>query len=274
MKESVKRITSGIIFMIVVVTVLALNNEIVDSIFVTLLSLCGIYEYNKCFKTKGYHPIPLVGYLSCLGILLVGAPIDFAIKVNLLIIALPILLTVMFGYIIYKKLEVSIVDLSITAFSIMLIPFMFSFMKLLMMLEHGRVWMILAFASSICTDTMAYEIGSRWGKHKLSVVSPKKSIEGSIAGIVGSVIACIVVALIANTYFATNINIIIMAVAGIIFSIVGQIGDLAASSVKRYCGVKDFSQLMPGHGGILDRFDSILFISPIIYAIVYIMNLI
>ena len=76
-----------------------------------------------------------------------------------------------------------------------------------------------------------------------------------------------------DTYFDTQFNIILMTIMGAVFSIVGQIGDLAASSVKRYCGQKDFSNLLPGHGGILDRFDSIMFISPILYIFMYLINL-
>ena len=275
MKESVKRLTTGFIFMVVLILVLCLNNAIVDSVFVLLLSIMGVYEYNKCFKAKGYNPISIVGYISCFGILLLGADIDVLTKINIIAISIPILLTIMFSYIVIKKLKVNIIDLVITFFSIIYVPFLFSFIKLLFLMPHGRIFIILAFASSISTDTFAYEIGSRLGKHKLSeVVSPKKSIEGSIAGIIGSTIICSIVAVITNTYFGTNFNIILIAIMGFILSIVGQIGDLAASSIKRFCGVKDFSNIMPGHGGILDRFDSVMFIAPILYSFIYIFSLI
>ena len=266
MKESVKRLTTGFIFMVVLILVLCLNNAIVDSVFVLLLSIMGVYEYNKCFKAKGYNPISIVGYISCFGILLLGADIDVLTKINIIAISIPILLTIMFSYIVIKKLKVNIIDLVITFFSIIYVPFLFSFIKLLFLMPHGRIFVILAFA---------YEIGSRFGKHKLSeVVSPKKSIEGSIAGIIGSTIICSIVAIITNTYFDTNFNIILIAIMGFVLSIVGQIGDLAASSIKRFCGVKDFSNIMPGHGGILDRFDSVMFIAPILYSFIYIFSLI
>ena len=173
-----------------------------------------------------------------------------------------------------KKLEVNIVDLSITFFSIVYVPFLFSFIKLLFLQQHGRILVILAFLCATATDTFAYEVGSRFGKHKLSpVVSPKKSYEGSIAGIIAAMIVSGVTCYVTNTYFDTQFNIILMTIMGAVFSIVGQIGDLAASSVKRYCGQKDFSNLLPGHGGILDRFDSIMFISPILYIFMYLINL-
>ena len=252
MKDNVKRIATGFIFMVVIISVLVLNNTIVDTVFVTLLSLCGIYEYNKCFKAKDMHPIPFIGYIGCLAIPLIY----------------------MFTYIVIKKLEVNIVDIAITMFSIIFVPFMFSFIKLLLMLPLGRVYFLLAFGCSTATDTFAYEIGSKFGKHKLTPVSPKKSVEGSVAGIVGTMVVCGIIALVTNTYFSTNFNIILVVLMSAILSVIGQIGDLAASSIKRYCGVKDFGKIMPGHGGILDRFDSILFIAPLMYAIIYISNII
>lgn len=274
MKENIKRITTGIVFMLVIVAVLAINNAILDTVFVFLLSLCGVYEYNKCFKAKGHHPIPLVGYVSCLSILLLGATLELRTKINILVIGVLIALLYMFVYIVIKKLEVNIIDVAITTFSCIFVPFMFSFIKLLLLLPHGRIYMILSFACSISTDTMAYEIGSRFGKHKLTPISPKKSIEGSVAGIIGAMIVTSVVAIVTNTYFDTEFNIILIAIIGLILSIVGQIGDLAASSIKRYCGVKDYSKLLPGHGGILDRFDSILFIAPLMYAFIYVIGMI
>ena len=274
MKESTKRITTGFLYVVALLIVLALRNPIVDSCFIVFISLIGIYEYNKAFKTKGYNIIPFIGYLSCFGIFFMGGSIDNSLKMNILRIMIPITLVIMFVYILIKKLEINIVDLALTAFSIIYVPFLFSFIKLLFLMPHGRILVILAFVCSAATDTFAYEIGSRFGKHKLSpIVSPKKSVEGSIAGVIGTVICCSILAYVTNTYFQTDFNIILMGIMGIIFSIVGQIGDLAASSIKRYCGVKDFSNLLPGHGGILDRFDSVMFISPMVYVFITLISM-
>lgn len=273
MKEGIKRITTGFVFVFVVVTVLAINNSIVDSLFVTLLSIAGIYEYNRCFKAKGYHPISIIGYLSCLAIPLIGNISSIAMS-NIIMISMPILMIIMFAYIVIQKLKISVVDIALTCFSIIYVPFLFSFIKLLFIQLHGRILVIIAFICATATDTFAYEIGSRFGKHKISpVVSPKKSVEGSVAGIIAAMIATGVTCYITNTYFSTDFNIILMTIMGAVFSVVGQIGDLAASSIKRYCDQKDFSNLLPGHGGILDRFDSIMFISPILYVFMYLINL-
>ena len=264
MKEGIKRITTGFVFMLVIISVLVLNNKVVDSIFVMLLSIAGIYEYNRCFKKKGYHPISFIGYLSCLVIPLMGV-VSSQIILNILMVAIPVAIVVMFAYIVIRKLEVNIVDIAITVLSIIYVPFLFSFIKLLFLQENGRILVLITFA---------YEIGSRFGKHKLSpIVSPKKSVEGSIAGIIAAMFVTGFICFITNTYFLTEFNIILMTIMGAVFSIVGQIGDLAASSIKRFCGQKDFSNLLPGHGGILDRFDSIMFISPILYVFIYLISI-
>ena len=273
MNNAVKRVTTAILIMLVVIGMLVLNNQIVYSIFVTLLAIIGVYECNRVFKAKGHHPIPGIGYLSCLIIPLLGnVPTDWVL--NTVLVALPCLILYTFAYIIFKKLEVTVIDVAITFLTIIYSPFMFAFIKLLLAQANGRIFFLLAITYASATDTFAYEIGSRFGKHKLCpTVSPKKSIEGSVAGIIASVVISVLICYITNTYFSTNFNLLLMGVMGVVFSIVGQIGDLAASSIKRYCGEKDFSQILPGHGGLLDRVDSVLFIAPFLYIFLYLCKL-
>lgn len=111
----------------------------------------------------------------------------------------------------------------------------------------------------------AYLIGKKFGKHKFSEISPKKSIEGCIAGGIGAILASLLYTVICNTYLGMNFNYLYIIIVSIALSIVGQIGDFAASSIKRYTGIKDFSNLIPGHGGMLDRMDSVIFIAPFAY---------
>jgi phosphatidate cytidylyltransferase len=110
-------------------------------------------------------------------------------------------------------------------------------------------------------DTFAYIVGKSIGKHKLfERISPKKTIEGALGGILGSVLVSII-----YSYYFIPKYVIHFAIIGLIGSILGQIGDLVASMFKRYCEIKDYGKIMPGHGGILDRFDSILFTAPLVY---------
>lgn len=107
--------------------------------------------------------------------------------------------------------------------------------------------------------------GKTLGKHKFSKISPNKTIEGCIGGIVGAIAFGVGFVFFFNTVFSTNFSYITIVFIEIVLSIVGQIGDFAASSIKRYVGIKDFSNLIPGHGGILDRIDSVIFIAPFAY---------
>ncbi len=264
-----KRVISGFILVIVIAFILICNNPLVDTIVVFTLSCVGIYEYNKAFKFAGYKPISWIGYLACTSLFLMGGIVPEENKMVILKCALPILLIGSFIYIIALKLKRNIVDVAITIFSLLYIPFMFSFLKLLLLMEHGRFYLIYVFVVAFVGDSFAYLVGSSIGKHKLCPeISPGKTVEGSIGSVVGVIICSIVMTLIGNNILDMNLSFTCMLLAGFIAGISGQFGDLAASAIKRYCKIKDFGNIIPGHGGILDRFDSILFIAPIIYMFV------
>ena len=128
------------------------------------------------------------------------------------------------------------------------------------------IWFVIMGA--FACDTMAYLIGCKFGKRKLCPdVSPKKTIEGSIAGIIGVIIAYIIIYAIAKYGFSIQLNIWLIMLMAIVSGVNGQFGDLAASAIKRFCKIKDFGTIMPGHGGILDRCDSIMFVAPLVYII-------
>lgn len=269
MKEKTKRIITAIFFVLIILLVLVLDNKIIDTIFVTLISLLGMHEYNNAFKDKGFHPVSWIGYLGCLSIFLMGGVITDELKMVGIRILLPLLLIIGFIYIMFKKEKYNIIDITITVFSLLYIPFMFSFLKLLMLMEHGRIWILFAVFGASITDTCAYEIGTRFGKRKLcEIISPKKTVEGSVAGIIGAVVSYVILAIVSNRFFGMNINLVFIILMGIVVSITGQFGDLSASLIKRYCGIKDFGTIMPGHGGILDRFDSVLYTAPMVYIFV------
>ncbi|MGN1011307.1 MAG: phosphatidate cytidylyltransferase, partial [Clostridia bacterium] len=131
-------------------------------------------------------------------------------------------------------------------------------------IEDGMWFLYLLLIIQWFTDSGAYLLGSAFGRHKLMPkVSPKKSVEGAVGGIIVAVIGAVLL-----NAFTGLLPIGLMIAAAIIVSIGGQIGDLCESAVKRWAGVKDSGKLIPGHGGILDRFDSMLFASPLLYFIV------
>ena len=154
-----------------------------------------------------------------------------------------------------------------TYFAFIYAPILFSFVYLTRELEYGKYFVWVIFISSWISDTCAYCVGMLWGKHKLApVLSPKKSIEGSIGGMVGSAIVGALFGYFIVEKVITEQQVTwIFALIGAIGSVVSQIGDLAASAIKRNYNIKDYGNLIPGHGGIMDRFDSVLVTAPMIY---------
>ncbi len=147
---------------------------------------------------------------------------------------------------------------------------MLSFVYLIRDMENGLVLVLLIFVSSWGNDTCAYLAGRAIGKHKMSPkLSPKKSVEGLIGGIVGSGILGVIFGIIYH-HFVSEISMapLIFAAIGAVAAIPAVIGDLAASAIKRNNDIKDYGRLIPGHGGILDRFDSIIFTAPIVYYLI------
>lgn len=156
-----------------------------------------------------------------------------------------------------------------TYFSLIYCPVMLSFVFLTRELPHGiyLVWMI--FISSWISDTCAYLVGVMIGKHKFApVLSPKKSVEGSIGGIVGSALVGALYGYFLDGALDMEQMTAVLAVVGALGSVISQIGDLAASAIKRNFEIKDYGKLIPGHGGIMDRFDSVIFTAPITYFLI------
>lgn len=153
-------------------------------------------------------------------------------------------------------------------FSYMYAPILLSFLYLTRMLENGfyLVWMI--FIGSWISDTCAYLAGRAFGRHKLAPkLSPKKSIEGSVGGILGSALVGALYGFVLLKTGVTEIacQVPVFALLGAAGSVISQIGDLAASGIKRDHDIKDYGKLIPGHGGIMDRFDSVIVTAPVIY---------
>ncbi|MBW7573725.1 phosphatidate cytidylyltransferase [Caproiciproducens faecalis] len=144
--------------------------------------------------------------------------------------------------------------------------------------KHGMFYVIIAIFSAWIADTGAFFAGSRWGKHKLCPnISPKKTVEGVIGGFILNIVAMIVFGYIFHAiYYAYKVEIsyLTLVVIGFFGTIMSILGDLSFSLIKRSCHIKDFGEIIPGHGGILDRFDSVIFEAPFVYLLVQFMPLV
>ncbi|MBQ6635501.1 MAG: phosphatidate cytidylyltransferase [Lachnospiraceae bacterium] len=183
---------------------------------------------------------------------------------TLLILSLDFLLTMGIYVFTFPRRKSSNATGAVAAF--LYVPVMMSFLLRTRSLSHG-IWLyLLIFICSSVSDVCALAVGMAIGRHKLApVLSPKKTIEGALGGIAGSaLVSCLIAVLIRR--FEPGINAVpVFLIIGICGSIIGQTGDLAASAIKRNHGIKDYGHLIPGHGGIMDRFDSVIFTAPVIY---------
>lgn len=268
-----KRIISAILGIVVLIFVMIQKNQLVFNFAVAIISTIALWEFYNAVSKKGLKPLSILGYISVLSLIGIGY-ISKDILVMIIALLFPILLLVAFAKSILTNLKYNIYDIAITLVGVIYITYLFSFLIYTRVMPHGEYFIWYILGGAWLTDTFAYFVGIAIGKHKFSQISPKKSIEGCIGGILGCAIFYI-----GYTYFLNNnvsgieINYILAGVLGIIVSVVAQIGDFAASSIKRFCEIKDYSEIMPGHGGILDRFDSIIMIAPVVYACLTLINM-
>ncbi|AEB76131.1 phosphatidate cytidylyltransferase [Clostridium botulinum] len=231
-------------------------------ILIGILSLLGMYEFYDVSKQKGINPISIISYVLSIFyyILIINGTIDFQKIFLMIILALFIMICIP-----VLSEKYNFIDVAVTWLGFFYVTIFFSFIVLVNNKQNGNYLIWTIFISSWLCDTCAYYSGKFFGKNKLCPrVSPKKTIEGSIGGLLGSALFCGLYGFVINK-IGINISIYNFFIIGILAGIVCQFGDLVASSIKRYVGVKDYSDLIPGHGGILDRFDSILFTAVIVY---------
>ena len=251
------RLISGIVLVIIALATIISGSWI---LFFTLLavSLIGMRELYKVMKVSDEHVtvLELVGYLGA-GLYYIAMKADFGNYGTMAIIIsmILILFVYVFGYPKYHAEQVMA-----AFFGVIYVAVMLSFIYLTRSLPDGKFLVWLIFLCSWGCDTCAYCVGMLIGKHKMApVLSPKKSIEGAVGGVAGAALLGVIYAA------ATQGKMAEYALICAVGALISMVGDLAASAIKRNQNIKDYGKLIPGHGGILDRFDSVIITAPVIY---------
>ena len=262
---NMKRVTSSLLGFPLVLLVLLIGNKHVVDVALAIIAMIAMDEYFNAVK-KVAKPVRWVGYVSCIGIALVHLiPLEY---LNVVIsLSISLILIVLFAQVVATEMKTTFKDIAYTFIGIFYVVFLIMFVAFIDGMENGKILIWYALFAAWGTDISAYFVGKFIGKHKFSKISPKKTIEGCLGGVVGAVIFMLVYTYFANTYWGMEYSYLFIALIGIVLSIVGQIGDFAASSIKRFVDIKDFSNLIPGHGGLLDRIDSLIFLAPFAYVL-------
>ncbi len=172
----------------------------------------------------------------------------------------------LFVRMIFQSEQFGLEDLSMTVAGVVYIPFLLSFLAPIRAMPNGGYFIWCVVIGAIGTDTAAYFVGVTLGKHKLLPrISPKKTMEGAIGGVVGCTGAMLGMWWLLPGTVQADIHWVHFIVLGLMCGVVSQLGDWSASAIKRSVGIKDFGRLMPGHGGMMDRVDSILFVAPVVF---------
>lgn len=254
------RLMSGIVLMAIAIALLVYGSYPLFWV-ITAISVIGLFELYRTVKMEKTLPA-VIGYIS-------SVVIDILILDNyyeyLLMWFIATLIVMMACYVIaYPRYHSE--QMTMLFFGLIYVTAMLSFVFKVRFVANGILFVWLIFIGAWGSDTCAYCVGKLCGKHKLpSKLSPNKTIEGCVGGIIG---AALIGFLFALAFFKETDYWWQFAVIGGVSSIISQVGDLTASAIKRNHDIKDYGKLIPGHGGILDRFDSIIFIAPIVYYLV------
>lgn len=262
-RQNIQRIATTVIGIPLVGLILAFGNKYIIDIAVSIIAIMSMHEYFKAFR-KTHKPVEWIGYVAAILIAFTHVIKEEMILKSIAVVV-PAAVTLLFLEIIRTDMKTTIIDVAITMFGIGYIVFFLWFIPIIRQMNFGNLYIWIVFITAWGTDIFAFIIGRTIGKHKFSQISPKKTIEGCLGGVIGAVICMLVYAVICNKFFNVSWSYSKITIIAIILSIIGQIGDFSASCIKRYTGVKDFSNLIPGHGGMLDRIDSVIFIAPFAY---------
>lgn len=270
------RIITGVVAIALFVPICIFSGTVVFPIVMGLLCLIGVNEIAKCLKFDKNYIITIPMYIIALGLPI----LRYFTKNSTNFMAITMVLV--FGMLIYtlayimlsKNIDALKDYLSLFALFFYIVG-CFSTMVMVRLSVNGKFMYLLVFLGAWVCDTFAYFVGFFFGKHKLiPEISPKKTIEGSIGGIVFTVIGFAIYTLIVNSAFGAQLSYVKICIIGLVLSIVSQLGDLIASTIKRHYGIKDYGRLFPEHGGVLDRFDSVMLAAPTLYIMNVLLNLI
>lgn len=267
-KSFFERLISGIILVLIALVTIITGGDVLLAT-VGIISVIGLFEMNRVFGIEK-HAVGIMSYITAI---LYFVLIRTGQEQYITVLLIGFLMAMMAGYVFtFPKFKTE--EVTAALFGVIYVAIMLSFIYLVRIGDNGtyNVWLI--FLCSWGSDTCAYVFGVAFGKHKMApVLSPKKSVEGGIGGVFGAAVlgliyACVFKDDIHMRFLDPRVAYPIICAAG---SLIAMTGDLAASAIKRNHDIKDYGKLIPGHGGIMDRFDSVIFVAPVVWLLIQFM---
>ena len=260
MTPHMKRWITGIIAIPILFGIIAYGGKEAFAVLIIVASLVGMQEYNRMAFGQGLTLEKVETLIIALFILLAAFFANLSLLLAVLTFAVMTVLILNLLRIRKQGLDMSYAGRVILG--ILYIPLLMAHFILIRQTQSGVLWIFFILVMAFAGDTAAYYIGRRFGKHKLlPEVSPGKTVEGTIGLVAGSIAGC----LLFRLFLFPMLPVIHAIILGLVGSVVGQLGDLSESALKRTAGVKDSGTMLPGHGGILDRLDCLMFITPFVY---------
>ncbi|MCX5848228.1 MAG: phosphatidate cytidylyltransferase [Deltaproteobacteria bacterium] len=255
-----KRWLTGLILAPLLVIVIVFCSKEIFSAVVILFILGGVWEYNHMVFGNGFVKEKIQGLILAV---IIPLFVLFGNSQHLLaLLAFSVLIVFILFVLSIKESRFDVLSVAKVIFGMMYIPFLMSYFISLRMMDKGIEWIFFVLFLAFIGDIFALYVGKYFGRHKLApLVSPGKTVEGLAGLVLGSTSAC----LIFSYYFLPEISLMQIAILAFTGSIIGQLGDICESAIKRNYGLKDAGSILPGHGGILDRLDCLIFIAPFVY---------
>ncbi|MFH1449001.1 MAG: phosphatidate cytidylyltransferase [bacterium] len=259
-----KRITVSLIFIPILLYTIFFKYDFLFYLLIQGIIILGMLEFYNFSKIK---KIKSQNYLGILGGIFLALSFYIFSEINLIILVASItFFAISLNGLLKKEVEGAILSVAVTILGIIYISWNLSFLFWFKKLSQGKEYLLLLFMITWMSEVFAYGFGTFLGKHKLSLrISPNKTIEGFIAGIIGSV----AFSLVTKSFFLKDVSFLNIIIIGIALGIWGQLGDLVESFFKRDANLKDSGSTIPGHGGILDIFDGVIFNAPFLYGYLY-----
>lgn len=270
-----KRIMTALIGIVVLMPFVIFSDKWPLLVMMLVMSVVGVCEVLSCTGQNKNRVVCVASVLVCAAAQILARvfkadPDLYALVMLLVYLAYAVL---MMTSAVLSKGSLKLSEVTQTVVMVMYISFGFAALILLRDFKYGLILFLLAFLIPWVCDAMAYFVGVFFGKHKLIPdVSPKKTVEGAIGGIVGVVVITLIFGLVMHYGFGKQPNYVVLLLLSLVGGLISQCGDLIASLLKREYGVKDYGKIFPGHGGVMDRFDSIIATSIFLYIVCRIFN--